>query len=117
MRIVPSAAAALFLLFSDRPVSACPVPGPLIREIDFVGLRRISSETLRSRVGSREGQPLDRQQLAADVRALARLEWFDAIRVETDSAADPDEADCARGLRIIFRLEERPFLTSVEFRG
>lgn len=117
MRIVLAAVAALLLPLFSRPVSACPDPQPLIRQIAFVGLRRISPETLRARIGSRLGQPLDPRQLTDDVRALARLEWFDAIRVET--ASDPDSCDVQResGSRIVFRLEERPFLAGVEFRG
>src|ERR1700693_5632337 len=117
MRIVFVAAAVLLLSFSTRSVSASPDPALPIRQIEFVGLRRISSETLRTRISSRVGQPLDRMQLEADVRALAHLEWFDSIRVETDSAADPDEAENGPGLRVGFRLEERPFLAGVEFRG
>lgn len=120
MRTLFLAAASLVFSFAVSPVSACPDQEssvPLVSRIEFSGLRRISAETLRAHISSRVGQPLDRAKIEADVRALDRLEWFDAISVETYLAADPGEEKRAPGLRIVFRMEESSFLAGVEFRG
>jgi outer membrane protein insertion porin family len=107
----------------------------IVRKIDFLGLRRISATTLRARIGSRENLPLDTRQIAADVRALDRLGWFDNVTAEVHElpmlladagvgASGPapaenvaEEAALSPGLRLVFLLEERPFLAKVEYRG
>jgi outer membrane protein insertion porin family len=117
MRNVFLAVITVVHLFSVRSVSARPQPEPTISRIEFVGLRRIPAETLRSRIASRVGEPLDHAQIAADVRALERLGWFDSIRVKAEPAAASSEVDSAQGLRLEFEMEECPFLAGVEFRG
>jgi outer membrane protein insertion porin family len=118
------------------PVSSWTPSEGIVREIVFSGLRRIAPATLRAHIASREGRPLDAALLAEDVRALDRLGWFDSIRVEAEPlpvlladrslAAAPEPASPAQspaslipgpGLRLVFLLEERPFLAKVEYRG
>jgi outer membrane protein insertion porin family len=104
--------------------AALPDSG-IVRRIEFRGLRRISPATLRMHVSSREGQPLDSARVTADVRALERLGWFDGISVEAQplplefASATPPQSLPAHGqsLRLVFFLEERPFLARVEFYG
>ena len=85
---------------------------PLIEAIQVEGLRRVPEKTVRARIGSHEGGRLDERQIAEDVRELARLGWFRDVRVE---------AAAARGAtfrtRLIYRVEENPFLTETEFDG
>src|SRR5712692_2604214 len=117
MRIFLLAAASLALPFSNFPARACPDQGAVVRRIEFAGLRRISSETLRAHITSRAGQPLDSAQVAADVRALDGLGWFDSVAAETYPADDPSGEVDSPGLRLVFQMAERPFLAGVEFRG
>ncbi len=92
---------------------------PLIEEITFNGLRRISPAALRPKISSREGQALDANRVAADLRALARLGWFGDISVEsqtlTDANASPEKTPPQ--VRLIFHLDEQPYLTGVMFSG
>src|SRR5438876_10406623 len=92
-------------------------PAPTIEEIVFVGLRRIARATLEAQISTRAGQALDTRRLEADVRALARLGWFRAIRVETqDVGLPPDTATkTGLGVRLIFQIEEEPFLAGVDY--
>jgi len=108
-------------------------PEGVIRRIEFVGLRRIPAATLRAQIRSREGQPLDAERVEEDVRALDRLGWFDSVTAEVHpmpvllAAAETDAARLAAllpaagldetGLRLVFVVEERPFLAAVRFRG
>ncbi|OLE87898.1 MAG: hypothetical protein AUG07_00110 [Acidobacteria bacterium 13_1_20CM_2_60_10] len=94
-------------------------PAPTIEEIVFVGLRRIARATLEAQISTRAGQALDTRRLEADVRALARLGWFRAIRVETqDVGLPPDTATkTGLGVRLIFQIEEEPFLAGVDYSG
>lgn len=95
--------------------SAVSAPTGVVRTIEFVGLRRVSPATLRAQIASRVGQPVDPGRIENDVRALGRLGWFDSIRVEVDP--DPGDRLEGPGVRLVFLLEERPFLARLEFRG
>src|SRR6266550_3391299 len=88
-----------------------------IREIRFVGLRRLSPETLHIHTSSRVGEPLDQATIERDIRALAALGWFDFVTAEVSLM--PNLASEVKGsdVRLVFVVEERPFLTSVQFHG
>src|SRR3989442_3075374 len=94
-------------------------PAPTIEVIAFAGLRRIAPAALEAQISTRAGQALDAQRLEADVRALARLGWFREIQVETqDVGLPPDEtANVAPGVRLIFHIEEEPFIAGVDYSG
>jgi outer membrane protein insertion porin family len=124
---------------------AAALPDGIILKIEFAGLRRIPAATLRAQIRSREGQPLDTAQVEDDVRALDRLGWFDSVTAEVhpipvllasaeiaatpreEFATDPGVAGLVSplisaaaeemGLRLVFVLEERPFLARLDFRG
>ena len=120
------AALALWLVspLALAQTSDLPAEG-IIRRIEFRGLQRISAATLRRHVTSREGETLDPARVAEDVRALERLGWFESISVEGHTlpvqlasarvieSVPVESASCA----LVFFLEERPFLSRVEFRG
>jgi outer membrane protein assembly complex protein YaeT len=92
---------------------------PIIDEIVFLGLRRIASAALRPQIWSREGESLDARRIDADVRALARLGWFGEISVETQPkkyTSSPSKGTAPR-VRLVFHLEEMPYLTGVEYTG
>jgi len=92
---------------------------PIIGEIVFLGLRRIASAALRPQISSREGESLDARRIDADVRALARLGWFGEISVETQPKKDTSSPsrETAPSVRLVFHLEEMPYLTGVEYAG
>ena len=94
-----------------------PPPSGAIKEIRFVGLRRLSPETLHLHTSSRVGEPLDQATIERDIRALAVLGWFDFVTAEVSLipslASEVKDSD----LRLVFVVEERPFLTSVQFHG
>jgi outer membrane protein assembly complex protein YaeT len=92
---------------------------PVIEEITFDGLRRIPPAALRLKISSRERQPLDARKVDSDLRALARLGWFGEIDVESQSltGATASLDNTPHPIRLIFHLEEQPFLAKVEFSG
>jgi outer membrane protein insertion porin family len=92
---------------------------PIIDEIAFTGLRRIALQTVKAHIASRAGERFDNSRIEADVRALARLGWFETIRVEAVDVKDTAETDRdgPHRVRLSFYLEEHPFLTKVECSG
>src|SRR5262249_59556691 len=67
---------------SDVEPSALSRDYPIIEDICFEGLRRISAQAVKAQIRSRVNEPFDPEQLDRDVRRLARLGWFASVRVE-----------------------------------
>jgi outer membrane protein assembly complex protein YaeT len=106
-----------FLTAADPPAANALQPAtPIIGEIEFVGLRRVSALALRAQIGSHEQARLDRQQVESDVRSLAQLGWFGEIKAETEPIRARDGKDDAR-IRLVFYLKENPFLAKIDFSG
>jgi outer membrane protein assembly complex protein YaeT len=99
--------------------SAIVAAAPHISEISFAGLRHIDPGAVEEQISLRVGAPLDARRMEADVRALARLGWFESIRVEalpSDQAAAHTPGE-PQPMAILFHLKEFPFLSAVEFSG
>jgi outer membrane protein insertion porin family len=92
---------------------------PLITEISFTGLRHISPKAVEAQISSRKGGPLDAPRIEKDVRTLARLGWFESIRVEVRTSNEPSLQSTSKSERVtvIFHLKEAPFLSSVKYSG
>lgn len=91
----------------------------VVGEIVFVGLRRISCETLQSKIRSRRGNAFDQGVVERDVRILARTGWFETVRADVEPVATPAEPSpkTEQMLRLTFYAAELPFLAGVEYRG
>ena len=94
-------------------------PGPLIEEIIFSGLRRIAPAAVQKQISTRKGEKLDSVRIESDVRRLSQLGWFGGIHVEMqDADADSSANELQfRRVRLVFHLEELPYLTKFEFAG
>jgi outer membrane protein insertion porin family len=121
------------LLVSDEPVlsqiyslptsraaeSVKAKEAPVVDDLHFTGLRRIAPAAVAGQIRSHPGDPFDPAILDGDIRALARLGWFESIQVETTSstAPFPQLSDYPKHLALIFLLKELPFLSKVEYPG
>jgi len=102
----------------DDSLSSPAAPGDwIVENIAFSGLRRVPAETLKLHVASRAGEKFDSTLIERDVRALARLGWFDAIQVEVEDATDASHPLDRYRVPLTFRLEERAFLSKAEYSG
>ena len=102
-----AAAPARAQLLQPQEREAAPVP--VVREIVISGTRMVEEATVRARIGSREGAPYDPEQTSKDVRAIFELGSFEDIKVDAEAFEG--------GLRLTFRLTERPLLRTVSFEG
>lgn len=91
----------------DAPATA--PPSPQISEIVVVGARMVEEATVRARIGSREGSPYDTEQVSKDVRSLFELGSFEDIKVDAEGFEG--------GMRLTYRLTERPLLNAFEIEG
>jgi outer membrane protein insertion porin family len=92
---------------------------PIVDEIRFTGLRRVSPETLKGQIVSRAGEAFDASKANRDVQALARMGWFETVRADIEPADDvpSNSTSTPQHLRLTFWVPEQPFLTKVEYSG
>ena len=89
-----------------------PQEAPTIERIEFQGNRRIRSETLRSRIFSRVGDPLSEDTLRRDFHALWNTQYFEDIRLEVQDSPDKPNQKI-----VIFYVTERPIIRRIEYKG
>ncbi len=103
-------------------ILADPVKAPqaaVLDEIHFAGLRRIAPEAVTAQIATHPGDRFDPARVAKDVRALARLGWFESIRVEATPSAESSSQlpEDSKYVTLIFHLSEFPFLSKAEYSG
>ncbi|HKN77400.1 MAG TPA: outer membrane protein assembly factor BamA, partial [Candidatus Acidoferrum sp.] len=94
------------------PQAASAQPQAIIERIEFLGNRRIRTDTLKARIFSREGDPYNEETLRRDFQALWNTQFFEDVKLQVeDSAQRPD------GKIIIFDVKERPQIRRIRYEG
>jgi outer membrane protein assembly complex protein YaeT len=103
----------------DTTAVLLEVSAPIIDEVSFVGLRHLAQDAVRAQISSRAGAKLELKRVESDVHALGRLGWFGEIEVETQPAETLPSpgVDATQRVRLVFHLEELPYLAKVEYAG
>jgi outer membrane protein insertion porin family len=84
----------------------------VIERIDFVGNRRIRSDTLKARIFSRDGDPYNEETLRRDFQALWNTQFFEDVQLRVE-----DSSDNPNGRIIIFDVKERPIIRRIRYEG
>ncbi len=84
----------------------------MVQRVEFVGNRRIRSDTLKGRIFTREGDLYNEDTLRRDFQALWNTQFFEDIRLEVE-----DSPDRANAKIIIFNVKERPVIRRIEYKG
>ncbi len=84
----------------------------MIQRIEFIGNRRIQSDTLRARIFSRAGDPYSEEGVRRDFQALWNTQFFEDVRLEVEDS--PDQPD---GKIVVFYLKERPIIRQYRIQG
>ncbi|MGD0908084.1 MAG: POTRA domain-containing protein [Candidatus Acidiferrales bacterium] len=85
---------------------------PTIERIEFQGNRRIRSETLRARIFSRPGDPVNEEALRRDFHALWNTQYFEDMRLEIQDSPDKPNQKI-----VIFYVTERPVIRRIVYKG
>jgi outer membrane protein insertion porin family len=96
----------------QQPPAATSQETSTIERIEFQGNRRIRSETLRARIFSRAGDPLNEDALRRDFHALWNTQYFEDIRLEVQDTPDKPNSKI-----VIFYVTERPIVRRIEYKG
>lgn len=112
-----AAVVCLFFLVVAQTVEAQPGQESasnqyIISKIFFEGNRRIQRATLLARIFSRPGDPYSVDAVRRDFQALWNTQFFEDITLEVED--DPDQAN---GKILIFRVQERPIIRRIEYKG
>lgn len=91
-------------------LSAVEMQQPQVAEVIVQGAERLHPDRVRARLATRAGAPLDRTQLADDVRAIHEMRAFTGIRTEVQPLPDGR-------VRVIFVVNELPYVGNVSITG
>ena len=84
----------------------------MIVRIDFIGNRRIRSDTLKARIFSREGDAYNEETLRRDFQALWNTQFFEDVKLRIEDS--PERAD---GKIVVFEVKERPTIRRIRYDG
>src|SRR6202035_2330003 len=84
----------------------------VIVRIDFIGNRRVRSDTLRARIFSREGDVYNEETLRRDFQALWNTQFFEDVKLRVE-----DSPDGANHKNVIFDVKERPVIRRIRYDG
>jgi outer membrane protein insertion porin family len=84
----------------------------VIVRIDFMGNRRVRSDTLKARIFSRESDVYNEETLRRDFQALWNTQFFEDVKLRVEDS--PNRAD---GKIIIFEVKERPQIRRIRYDG
>ena len=87
-------------------------PRFVIDRIEFIGNRRIRSDTLKARIFSREGDQYNEETLRRDFQALWNTQFFEDVKLRVE-----DSTEHANGKIIIFDVKERPVIRRIRYEG
>jgi len=94
------------------PQSAAPSQQFVIERIDFIGNRRVRSDTLRARIFTRDGDVYNEETLRRDFQALWNTQFFEDVKLRVEDSAKRPDAKV-----IIFEVRERPQIRRIRYDG
>jgi len=87
-------------------------PQYTISKIFFEGNRRVQRDTLTARIFTHVGDRYSVDALRRDFQALWNTQFFEDIRLTVE-----DDPDVPNGKIVIFRVQERPIIRRIEYKG
>jgi outer membrane protein insertion porin family len=88
---------------------AAPQAGQIIEDIDISGNRRIPTETVKSRIYTRNGDVYDEAALQRDLRSVWNSGYFEDVRMEREQSP--------KGWRIHIYVREKPTIRTIDYKG
>ncbi|MGE5280087.1 MAG: outer membrane protein assembly factor BamA [Deltaproteobacteria bacterium] len=96
-------------VYCARAQEADQASSKLVKAVEVEGNKAISTETILARVKTRAGQPYYAQVGRDDIKRLYETGYFSDIGIDVKEEAD--------GIKVIFKVEERPTVKEVVIKG
>src|SRR5712692_3113410 len=84
----------------------------VIERIDFIGNRRVRSDTLSARIFSRKGDVYNEETLRRDFQALWNTQFFEDVKLRVEESPNSPNSKI-----IIFDVKERPQIRRIRYDG
>ena len=84
----------------------------VIERIEFIGNRRIRTDTLKARIFSRDGDPYSEDTLRRDFQALWNTQFFEDVKLRVEDSPKRSNAKI-----IVFEVKERPQIRRIRYDG
>lgn len=84
--------------------------GKTISKIEVTGLKRIEVDAILGKIGSAQGKPARKTQIAEDIRAIHKMGFFQEVEVQSKD-------ETAKDLTLVYALKERPVIAEIHFDG
>jgi len=94
------------------PQAAAPQRQFVIDRIDFIGNRRVRSDTLNARIFTRKGDVYNEETLRRDFQALWNTQFFEDVKLRVEDSPNSTSAKI-----IIFEVKERPQIRRIRYDG
>jgi outer membrane protein assembly factor BamA len=80
-----------------------------LQKVEVRGNKRVESDAIRLAVKSQPGEPLNPAQVAADIKSIYALGYFDNIRAEVQERPE--------GEVLVFIVTEKPSIAKIDYQG
>jgi outer membrane protein insertion porin family len=97
---------------SAEPQASAQKQQYVIDRIDFIGNRRVRSDTLSARIFSRKGDVYNEETLRRDFQALWNTQFFEDVKLRVE-----DSPNSPNGKIIVFDVKERPQIRRIRYDG
>ncbi|MCK4533196.1 hypothetical protein KAU39_05365, partial [bacterium] len=81
----------------------------VIREMEVVGNKTITSKEIIAAVEVRKGDKFNEDSLNEDIRTIYNLGFFEEVSLEVEP--------CEKGLKVIFKVVEKTLIKRIDFKG
>jgi len=111
---VPASGAAVSSADTQQPVSAPvaaePQPAPkTIVAVDIRGNRIVSTNTILSKIQTKQGLALKQQTVNEDIKRLYATGFFEDVKLEVEELPE--------GYKLIVEVDEKPIIKQITFEG
>ncbi len=97
----------VFMLLNSPLAFAQTMPNVVAVEVE--GNRQVDTNYILSIVGTKAGQPAEREQIDKDVEAIYNLGFFSYVDVRVEPVAD--------GIKVVYVVQENPVVKEIRFEG
>lgn len=80
-----------------------------IKSIEIKGNRRIETDTIKTKIKTREGDLFSLLAVREDLKTIFQMGYFDDVSIDSE--------DTEGGINLIFAVKEKPVITEVAFQG
>jgi outer membrane protein insertion porin family len=97
------------LLMGTARVGAEPSGSSIVQDIEVTGTQRIEPDVILLKIRTAKGSVADPRIVREDIRSIMKTGYFRNVTVE--------DVPVAGGVKIVFRVEERPTIREIRFEG